>query len=159
MRNPTIGLTIAMLSLNACDTMGAPPPPPPPVDMQGGSATLTTATKAPFGNYVVDSSGRSLYVLDGTRGSSGINRCSGQCLRVWPPLMGGPSQVVATGLNPGALQSVSGYTGAQLSYAGWPLYYYHHDHVPSDTMGQGVRDSWGSWYLLSPSGEPIQPRY
>ena len=157
MRNPMIALALTALGLGACDTMAGPPPPP--MDVSQGAATLTTATKAPFGNYVVDTSGRSLYVLEGSRGGSGINRCSGQCLNVWPPFTGGISPVVATGLNPGMLQTVSGYTGSQLSYGGWPLYYYQHDHVPSDTMGQGVRDSWGSWYLLSPSGEPIRPRY
>jgi predicted lipoprotein with Yx(FWY)xxD motif len=161
MRIPAVLLAGATIALGACDTMsGPPPPPPPPSDMPaGGAATLTTATNAPFGTYVVDSSGRSVYVLEGTRGGSGINRCSGQCLKVWPPLMGGPSPVVATGLNPGIVQAVSGYTGSQLSYGGWPLYYYQHDHVPSDTMGNGVRDAWGTWYLLSPSGEPIRPRY
>ena len=159
MRIPVILFACSTLALGACDTMAGPPPPPPPMDMAQGAATLTTATKSPFGNYIVDSSGRSLYVLEGSRGGSGINRCSTQCLRVWPPFTGGVSPVVATGLNPGMLQTVSGYTGSQLSYGGWPLYYYQHDHVPSDTMGHGVSDAWGRWYLLSPSGEPIRPRY
>ena len=157
MRYPAILLAGAAFALSACDTVYGPPPAPPAAPM--GAVALTTATKAPFGTYVVDGSGRSVYVLEGTRGGSGINRCSGPCLRVWPPLAGGAAQGVATGLNPGLVQSVSGFGGAQLAYGGWPIYYYQHDHVPSDTMGQGFRDQWGTWYLLSPSGEPIRPRY
>ena len=158
MRIPTILLAGAALSLAACDTVFGPPAPPPPIAPVGAVA-LTTATKAPFGTYVVDGSGRSVYILEGSRGGSGINRCSGQCLGAWPPLAGGVRQGVATGLNPGLVQSVSGYAGAQLAYGGWPLYYYRRDQAPSDTTGQGVRDQWGTWYLLSPSGEPIRPRY
>lgn len=158
MRIPTILLAGACFALTSCDTVYGPPPPPAPIAPVGAVA-LTTATKAPFGTYVVDGSGRSVYVLEGTRGGSGINRCSGPCLGVWPPVAGGVRQGVATGLNPGLVQSVSSYGGPQLAYGGWPLYYYHHDRAPSDTTGQGVRDQWGTWYLLSPSGEPIRPRY
>ena len=147
------------LALSACDTMLGPPPPPPAPIAPVGTVALTTATKAPFGSYVVDGSGRSVYVLEGTRGGSGINRCSGRCLGAWPPLARGAAQGVATGLNPGLVQSVSGYAGPQIAYGGWPLYYYARDQAPSDTTGQGVRDQWGTWYLLSPSGEPIRPRY
>ena len=152
-------LASGALALGACDTLYGPPSPPPPPIAPVGAVALTTATKAPFGTYVVDGSGRSVYILEGTRGGSGINRCSGQCLQVWPPLMAGRAQGVATGLNPGLVQSVSSYSGAQIAYGGWPLYYYHRDQAPSDTTGQGVRDAWGTWYLLSPSGEPIRPRY
>jgi predicted lipoprotein with Yx(FWY)xxD motif len=150
MLHRTIVLAGAMLGLSSCDTI----PPPAPI-APAGTATLTTATKPPFGSFVVDGSGRSLYVLIGTRDRSGINRCSGPCLGVWPPLLGAPT--VASGLNPTLVRNVQGYGGAQVSYAGWPLYYYHHDRVPGETTGQGVRDSWGTWYLLRPNGDPIGP--
>ena len=157
MRVPVILLAGGAFALTACDTVMGPPPPPPIPPM--GAVALTTATKAPFGTYVVDGSGRSVYILEGTRGGSGINRCSGQCLGIWPAQAGVAGQGVATGLNSGLVQSVSGFGGPQLAYGGWPLYYYARDNAPSDTTGQGVRDQWGTWYLLSPSGEPVRPRY
>ena len=50
--------------------------------------------------------GRSVYMLEGTRGGSGINRCSGQCLqRLAAAKRVGAAQGVATGLNPGLVQS------------------------------------------------------
>lgn len=158
MRIPVFLLAGAALALSACDTMYGPPPPPPPPPGPAGAATLTTATKAPFGTYVVDGSGRSVYALIGTRGASGVNRCSGRCLDVWPPLPSGVAPVTASGLDAAQVRSVSGYRGAQVSYSGWPLYYYARDVNPQDTTGQGVQDQWGTWYLLSPSGEPVGPR-
>jgi predicted lipoprotein with Yx(FWY)xxD motif len=159
MKIQSLLVTAAMLAVGGCDVL-APPPPVPMAPMAPmGAATLTTATKAPFGPYVVDGSGRSVYVLEGSRGMSGINRCSGQCLGVWPPLAASGSPVTASGLDPAQVRLVSGYTGGQVSYAGWPLYRYHHDMAPGQTTGQGVRDQWGTWYLMRPSGEPIRPGY
>ena len=156
MRIPTILFAGAALALSACDTMMSPSPPPPAGRV--GTATLTTATKAPFGTYVVDGRGRAVYILEGTRGASGINRCSGQCLAVWPPLMIVGTPGAASGLDQRQLRAVSAFSGTQVSYSGWPLYYYHRDQAPGDTTGQGVRDTWGSWYLVRPTGEPIAPR-
>ena len=155
MKTPTLMLTAAAFGLTACNAMGSPPPPP--LGGPGGNATLTTATKAPFGTYVVDGSGRAVYILEGTRGMSGINRCSGACLSAWPPMMINGRPGGASGISQAQLRTVSGYSGTQVSYSGWPLYYYHTDQAPGDTTGQGVRDQWGMWYLIRPNGEPIRP--
>ena len=165
MKTPMCVFACAMLSLSGCNTMyGSPPPPPGPVGPVGtgapvGNATLTTATRQQLGTYVVDGSGRAVYVLEGTRGASGINRCSGQCLNAWPPMNIDGTPGAAAGLNQQDLHSVSGFTGSQVTYSGWPLYYYSRDQAPGDTYGQGVRDQWGSWYLIRPTGDPIMPRY
>ena len=146
MKIPALILAAASLGLTGCATMAGP----------AGPATLTSASKAPYGSYVVDAAGRALYILEGTRGASGMNRCSGQCLSVWPPLRAAGPQVAGGRLNQSLVSVVPGYGGSQVAYAGWPLYYYHHDQAPSDTTGQGVSDAWGMWHLLSPSGEPIR---
>ena len=162
MLHRTILLAGAMLALSSCDTMLAPPAPPPPGPMEPATAsplTLSTATKAPFGTYVTDGAGRAVYVLEGTRGMSGINSCSGMCINMWPPVPAPPLPTAGSGLTPPALRTISGFMGAQISYSGWPLYYYSHDMAPGDTTGQGVHDQWGTWYLIRPSGEPITPHY
>jgi predicted lipoprotein with Yx(FWY)xxD motif len=41
----------------------------------------------------------------------------------------------------------------QVTYNGWPLYYFHEDAAPGDTNGQGVG---GVWFLVSPEGEAIE---
>ena len=146
MKIPTLILTVGALGAGGCATMSTP----------AGPITLNSANKAPFGSYVVDASGRSLYILEGTRGTGGMNRCTGQCLQVWPPLRAAGPQVAGGRLSQRMVGVAPGYGGSQVTYAGWPLYYYHRDQATFDTTGQGVRDSWGTWHLLSPSGEPIR---
>ena len=159
MKIQTFLLASPALLLAGCDTLAGPPPAPPAPVTPTATVTLTTATKAPFGTYVTDGSGRSVYVLEGTRGGSGINRCAGVCLNVWPPVPAPALPTAGSGLRPPAVRLISGYRGAQMSYSAWPLYYYHHDMAAGDTTGQGVHDQWGTWYLLRPDGEPIRPRY
>ena len=160
MRLPVILLASSAFLLGGCNMLFGPQPgPPSPGPMAAANLTLTTATKAPFGTYVTDGSGRAVYVLEGTRGLSGINRCSGPCLAEWPPVPAPQLPTAGAGLSPPAVRTVSSYRGTQVSYSGWPLYYFSHDMAPGDTTGQGVRDQWGSWSLIRPSGEPIAPHY
>jgi predicted lipoprotein with Yx(FWY)xxD motif len=42
--------------------------------------------------------------------------------------------------------------GIQVTYNGWPLYLYVGDTVPGETTGQ---DQGGVWYVLDPTGTPI----
>lgn len=144
----------AILSLAAAVSLGACATVPPPMPM--GPVTVTTATKAPFGTYLVDGSGRALYILEGTRGTP-AERCSGECLHVWPPLHVGGPPTVGPGIDPGMLSTMFAHGQTHVTYGGWTLFYYHRDRVPGDTTGQAVFDRWGYWYLLSPSGEPIRP--
>lgn len=147
MRISTALLAAATVFLNGCATV-------PPAPYGAPSGRITVATKPPHGTYLVGPNGMSLYILAGTRGTNGAARCSGECLRVWPPLLGG-APIVGRGIDPARLSVVPGAAGPQLAYAGWPLYYYTRDRVPGDTTGQHVTDAWGRWHLLSPAGQPI----
>ncbi len=143
-------LGAAAFALSACATVPAAPLPVRPV-------TVTTATKAPFGTYLVDRAGRSLYILEGTRNESRMSRCDADCLRVWPPLHVGGPPVGGPGVDPARLATVPMHGAPHVTYGGWPLYYYVRDRGPGDTTGQHVTDQWGTWHLISPSGEPIRP--
>ena len=123
------------------------------------TASVASTAKAPYGQYLVDGGGRSLYVLVGTKGMDGMNRCDRACLRVWPAAMAGRPTVPGAGLDPNKLTTVQGPWGTQLAYGGWPLYYFNRDRVPGDTTGHNARDTWGTWYLVSPSGEPVTAGY
>ena len=142
-------LAVAALALAACETVA---PVAPPVV---GTSIISSASKAPFGAYLVDDSGRALYILEGTRNESGMMRCSGECFRVWPPMHG--LAIAGAGVDRSRLAIVPMRGGTYVTYAGWPLYYYHRDRAPGDTTGQHVVDRWGTWHLLSPNGEPIRP--
>ena len=137
----------AALSVGSCATV-------PPGPVVPGATTVTVATKAPFGSYLVDGAGRALYILEGERMPGGTHRCTGGCLAVWPPVHGA---VAGPGVNPALLGSMHMHGGPHATYAGWPLYYYVRDRGPGDTTGQHYTDTWGTWHLLSPSGQPIRP--
>ena len=159
MRIPFILLNaVAVTGLAACATYSSPQPYGGPA--YGSPAyrgvLVTTASKAPFGTYLVDGGGRALYILEGTRGTPG-ERCGGECLRVWPPLHAGAPAAAGGSVDPARLAAIRAHGQTHVTYAGWPLFYYHHDRRPGDTTGQHVMDRWGSWHLLSPSGEPIRP--
>ena len=42
--------------------------------------------------------------------------------------------------------------GTQVTYGGWPLYYFAGDAAPGDTNGQGSGDVW---FALDAAGQPI----
>src|SRR5687768_2103423 len=87
-----------------------------------GPVTVTTATKAPFGTYLVDGAGRALYILEGERGMT-MSRCNAACLAVWPPLHPAGPPVAAAGVDPARLATVPMHGHAHVTYSGWPLYY------------------------------------
>ena len=160
MNTPHVLLVATMLGIAGCTTY--PPGPAPAYPAAGapvvyGTSMVTTGNKAPYGAFLVDGNGRSLYILEGTRIPGGVNRCVGDCLRVWPPLIASNPPVAGSGVDPAKLAAVPTTAGPQTIYGGWPLYYYHRDRAPGDTTGQHVTDRWGTWHLLALSGEPIRP--
>ena len=42
--------------------------------------------------------------------------------------------------------------GIQVTYNGWPLYFFAGDSAPGDTNGEG---QGGVWYAIDPTGNPI----
>ncbi|HUE80334.1 MAG TPA: hypothetical protein VMN38_11990 [Sphingomicrobium sp.] len=151
MKTPAFFLVGATLGLAACETVE-------PMLSPGPSTLVTSSAKAPFGSYLVDGTGRALYILDGTRMTNATGRCSGECLMAWPPLRVSGQPAASAGIDPARLATVPTQGGVQAAYSGWPLYRYHRDQVAGDTTGQAVVDRWGAWYLLAPSGEPIRAR-
>lgn len=154
MKTPKLLLAAMAATLAGCGTYA---PAPVPVD-PAAAATLTTATKAPFGTYLVDGAGRALYILEGERMPGGMHRCMGECLRVWPPMLSSTPPAAGAGVDAARIGAMTMHGPApHVTYAGWPLYYYVHDRAPGDTNGQHVTDAWGTWHLLSPAGQPIRP--
>jgi predicted lipoprotein with Yx(FWY)xxD motif len=108
----------------------------------------------PYGQYLTDGKGRSLYRFAADTGST--STCNGQCAVVWPPLLtngkptGGPG-VTASQL--GTTKRTNG--GEQVTYFGHPLYLFASDTAPGMTNGQGINNLGGLWWLVSPNGNII----
>jgi len=119
-----------------------------------GAATVNVAEVGTFGQALVDSEGRSLYLFTNDTQNSGASSCTGNCLVNWPPLFTDGAPVAGTGVDSAMLGTITLPDGTtQVTYNGWPLYYYIDDAAPGDANGQGVGDVW---FLVTPSGEMIQ---
>jgi len=134
-------------------------PPPAGVDLPpaGGEGVLTLGMHDDGGNYVVDSAGSALYMLEGDEDGSG---CTDDCTEVWPPLLVNDVQASidpATTLDAGMLGRIERADGTtQVTYNGHPLYRYAADTGANRTAGHGLQDQWGHWYLVTPEGEEFE---
>lgn len=117
--------------------------------------TIEIAHKAPAGDYLTDSHGRTLYLFE--KDEDGQSNCYDACAHAWPPLLSDDAPSVATGLDASKLSTLSRKDGShQVTYAGWPLYYFIKDDDAGDSYGQGVNGFGGEWYMVSPQGKGIE---
>jgi predicted lipoprotein with Yx(FWY)xxD motif len=74
----------------------------------------------------------------------GVSNCGADCASIWPPL------TIQAGLTPTGGPGLTGRLGVfkrpggsvQVTYNGWPLYYFSGDAHPGDTNGQGIGGLW-----------------
>jgi predicted lipoprotein with Yx(FWY)xxD motif len=118
-----------------------------------GAAVATADSE--LGTIVVDGEGLTLYIL--TADEQGASTCYDDCAGAWPPFTtdGGPqaeAEVDASLL--GTTDRDDGTT--QVTYDGWPLYYFIQDAAPGDVTGQGIVGFGGTWWVIGPDGVPIE---
>jgi predicted lipoprotein with Yx(FWY)xxD motif len=119
-----------------------------------GAATVNVAEVGTFGQALVDAEGRSLYLFTNDTQNSGTSSCTGDCLVEWPPLFTDGEPVAGEGVDATMLGTITLPDGtSQVTYNGWPLYYFHEDTAAGDTNGQGLG---GVWFLVTPAGEMIE---
>lgn len=111
-----------------------------------GATRAQTATSVAIGtttagDVLVGPNGMTLYLF--TRDAPGVSNCSGGCLTAWPPLLvdAGIDPTAAAGLT-GTLAVIDRAEGRQVTYNGWPLYYYAQDAAAGDAVGENVGGVW-----------------
>jgi predicted lipoprotein with Yx(FWY)xxD motif len=118
-----------------------------------GTGQIAVANNPRLGSILVDGSGKTLYVL--TKDTPNTSTCYDGCSQLWPPL-------VASSGSPNAGAGVDGSMIAtairtdgttQVTYNGWPLYYFSGDKAPGDTNGQGLKSVW---FAVSADGNPVK---
>jgi predicted lipoprotein with Yx(FWY)xxD motif len=88
--------------------------------------------------------------------AQGAPTCTSACAVAWPSFIvtdvgqltagdGVDDSLLATVDHPGK--------GTQVTYNGWPLYFFSGDSAPGDTNGQG---QGGVWYVIDPTGNAIK---
>jgi predicted lipoprotein with Yx(FWY)xxD motif len=116
--------------------------------------SVMVATSEALGNYLVDGEGRTLYWY--TKDASGISACSGNCLKNWPAFTVSDLSVPSA-LNPADFATILRDDGTkQVTYRGYPLYYWIKDQKRGDTTGQNVG---GVWFVIDPSKFPVVAQY
>lgn len=98
-----------------------------------------------FGKILADSNGRTLYVF--APDVSGQSACTGNCLVTWP-LFYVKNPSVSQGIGNNDIEDIDRTDGdEQLTYKGWPLYYFANDSKQGDVKGDGLN---GVWFVAKP---------
>ncbi len=110
------------------------------------------ATDEKFGSFLVDEKGMTLYLY--TKDTKNVSNCYDKCAVNWPVLFTTGAPQASDGLNASLLGTTTRTDGKlQVTYNGWPLYYWIKDTKAGDTSGQDVG---GVWFLVSPQGEMVK---
>jgi len=116
----------------------------------GGAAPVNTidlAYNEVLGEYLVDQDGMTLYYSVADVPDSGKSSCGDTCTHYWPPFHTGQI-VINKNLSWFDFDTIYRDDGsAQITYKGWPLYYYTNDYSPGEIRGQGID---GVWFVAGP---------
>ena len=117
-------------------------------------APVLTTTTGPLGTYLVDGTGRAIYLYDAD--PEGGSECYDACATAWPPLPG--TATAGSGVDSKNLTSSTRTDGiVQAVYDQHSLYYYSKDTAAGETSGQGfVLTGGGIFYLVAPDGTAIK---
>jgi predicted lipoprotein with Yx(FWY)xxD motif len=116
-----------------------------------GPAALGLSQTNELGQFLVDAKGMTLYLY--TKDTPNTSNCYDTCAVMWPPLLTSGAPTAGSGLNAALLGTTTRKDGTtQVTYNGWPLYYWFRDQQASDTKGQWVG---GVWFVVSPKGDII----
>ena len=120
------------------------------------AATLTVRSTR-YGKMLFDGRGRALYGFTRDK-RGGPSQCYGACASAWPVQYATKGQLRA---GAGVEQSLIGTTRRrdgrlQVTYNGWPLYYYVDDVRPGQVTCQNVSEFGGLWLVVRPSGQLVR---
>lgn len=90
------------------------------------------------GNYLTNATGWTLYIFSSDKPNSSNSSCYGSCATFWPPFYTA-NLIVPSSLNASAFNTITRTGGAlQLTYKGWPLYFYVGDKAAGQAKGQNI---------------------
>jgi predicted lipoprotein with Yx(FWY)xxD motif len=117
---------------------------------------VKTAKTSSFGKVLVGSNGHTLYRF--TADSKGVNRCSNvaACNKAWPALLvkAGVKPTAGPGAKTKLLGTIRAAHGMrQVTYRGFPLYFFSGDSKAGQTNGEGLV---GKWFVVSTSGALVR---
>ena len=122
----------------------------------GATGTVKAVKSKSFGTILVSAKGRTLYRYTVDRRNT--NRCTSNptCNKYWPPLLvkAGTKPTAGGGAKAALLGTIKAKNGMrQVTYAGWPLYYFIGDSAAGQTKGQAFEKQW---YVVNTSGALVK---
>lgn len=113
---------------------------------------INVQSNATLGKIVVDKDGRSLYFF--SNDADGANTCTGGCTALWTPFyvdnLSGDELGDATLKMTDFASITTASNQKQLTYKGWPLYYYTPNGVPEAPNVTGGEGIGGIWFVAKP---------
>ena len=125
---------------------------------QTAEAPISTSVNSEEGEYLVDGGGMSLYLFKADAQGRGdkqpVSACNdGPCIGTWPPLLSDSAPAGDGKVDTEMLGTMTREDGTtQVTYNGWPLYYYYEDAGPGDILGDDIESFGEDWYLIGPHG-------
>jgi predicted lipoprotein with Yx(FWY)xxD motif len=115
----------------------------------GPNPPLNKANAGGYSGILVSSTHRSLYVLSVESG--GHIRCRAACLSFWPPMIV-KSSVTTVKIGNGVKGKIGfvrrSATTKQVTFNGFPVYWFSGDSGPNQVNGQGISLDGGMWSLV-----------
>ncbi len=137
----------------APEPTAAPTAAPTEAASMAKPVTLQMGNNDTLGKFISDGDGNTLYLF--TKDIKGTSNCYDKCAQAWPPVIPDGAPTLKDGVDTALISTTLRTDGStQLTYNGWPLYYYFKDKAPGDTTGQAVNDVW---WVVSGEGNPIKP--
>jgi len=123
---------------------------------QSAPKPTLTAAKSRYGTVLFDGKGRVLYgFTHDKRGKP--STCYGACAAAWPVYFKPGALRAGKGVKPKLVGAVKRKNGRlQVTYNGWPLYYYVGDTSPGAISCQNVNEYGGLWLVVSPTGRLVR---
>ena len=108
-----------------------------------------------LGDHLTDAKGMSLYLFE--KDAQKVSACYDTCAERWPPLLAAEKPEAGKDANTSLLGTVARKDGSmQVTYNGWPLYYFFKDTKAGESKGQGLKGFGGEWYLVTPAGMTLE---
>jgi predicted lipoprotein with Yx(FWY)xxD motif len=115
------------------------------------ATTVNLGKNDNLGSFLVDDKGMTLYLF--TKDTPNTSNCYDKCATAWPPLLTTGAAAAGEGVDASKLGTTNRTDGTvQITYNGWPLYYYAKDKTAGDVVGQDVG---GVWYVVSAAGDKV----
>jgi len=124
-------------------------------DARTASPTLTVRTTR-FGKILFAGNGRVLYGFTRDR-RNGPSRCYGDCAAAWPVYFAKGTLKAGAGVKQLLIGTPRRRDGRrQVTYNGWPLYFYVGERSPGVILCQNVDEFGGLWLVVRPSGKLVR---